>query len=207
VRTDAIVYVVDDDAAVRESLCYAIESAGWDVASFDSAEAFLRDYHPARIGCLVLDVRMPGMSGLELQNELTRRRALLPIIFITAHGTVPTAVRALKAGAADFLDKPFSNETLLARIEQGVARAREWHGAHRRQASVEALLAQLTAREREVLEAVVAGKPNKVIAAELSISPKTVEAHRARVMEKTKADSLADLVRLVLSAERQSEIP
>ena len=196
---NATIFVVDDDAAVRDSLRWVIESNGWKVETHPSAEAFLNSYTPNRLGCLILDVRMPGMSGPELQNLLNERQCSLPIIFISAHGTVPTAVRAMQAGAVDFIMKPFNNVALLERIDQCVERARQHADINKQGDSTRERLATLSAREREVLELVVAGKSNKLIATELQISIKTVEAHRAKIMQKMQAHSLAELVNLTLT--------
>jgi FixJ family two-component response regulator len=196
--TEAVVYVVDDDSAVRDSLAWLIESVGWQVRTYDSAEAFLAGHDPGATGCLVLDLRMPGMSGLELQKQLAAQRVDIPIIFITAHGTVPAAVHALHAGAVDFITKPFDNETLLARVEQCVEQCRRQRQARSARERVAEHLARLTPREREVMEQVVAGKANKAIAAALDLSVRTVETHRTRVMEKMDAASLADLVQMAM---------
>ena len=198
---EEIVYVVDDDGAVRDSLRWVLESAGYRVEAFGSAEAFLAAYRPGAIGCLVLDVAMPGMTGLELQQQLSADHQDLPVIFISAHGTVPTAVSAMRHGAVDFLMKPFNNHALLERVGQALAVARQHQTAHTQQNAIAARLAGLTAREREVLDAVVEGLTNKQIARKLLISVKTVETHRAKIMLKTGADSLAELVRLVLSGK------
>jgi RNA polymerase sigma factor (sigma-70 family) len=195
---DAVIHVVDDDAAVRDSLAWMIESVGWNVRAYDSAEAFLAGHDPRVAGCLVLDVRMPGMSGLELQRQLAARRVDIPIVFITAHGTVPAAVQALRAGAVDFLMKPFNNEALLARIEQCVEQSRRQQRARTEREGIAERRARLTPREREVMEQVVAGKSNKAVAAALGLSVRTVETHRTRVMEKMNAASLADLVQMAL---------
>jgi len=191
------VYVVDDDPAMRSSLRWLIESVGLTVRTCASAQDFLRTYE-GDPGCLVLDMRMPGMSGLDLQAELAARKIHIPILIITGYAEVPLAVRAMKAGAFDFIEKPFSDQTLLDRIRAAVTQD---ENARRRRAArheVEARLRLLTARERDVLDRVVTGKSNKVIASELRLSTKTVEVHRAHVMEKLKADSLADLIRLSL---------
>ena len=198
---NATIFVVDDDAAVRDSLRWVIESNGWKVEAHPSAEAFLNSYTPNRLGCLILDVRMPGMSGPELQKLLNERQCSLPIIFITAHGTVPTAVRAMQSGAVDFIMKPFNNVTLLERIEQCVALARQHADSNKLGDGARERLATLTAREREVLELVVTGKSNKQMAAELQISIKTVEAHRANIMEKLNANTVADLLKIALGAQ------
>jgi FixJ family two-component response regulator len=192
------VFVVDDDAPVRDALKLLLRSVGHNVECFASAQEFLDAYHDDRPGCLVLDVRMPGMSGLELQERLNERRAILPIIFITGHGDVPMAVEALQAGALDFLQKPFRDQELLDRI----AKALEKDTVNRRELielrAIAERFADLTPRERKVMELVTQGKANKVIAGDLDISQRTVEIHRARVMEKTRASSLAHLVRMVL---------
>jgi two-component system response regulator TtrR len=200
-REKAKIFVVDDDSAIRDSLRWVIESNGWKVEAHPSAEAFLNSYIPNQLGCLILDVRMPGMSGPELQKLLNEQRCSLPIIFISAHGTVPTAVHAMQAGAVDFLMKPFDNNMLLERVEKCVARA--YQNAHRNtQASItRERLATLTAREREVMNLVVTGHSNKKIAAELQISIKTVEAHRAKIMSKLQVKSLAELVSLTLTLQ------
>ena len=195
------VYVVDDDPAMRSSLRWLIESVGLAVRTCGSAREFLATYRDSEPGCLVLDVRMPGMSGLDLQAELARQHINIPILIITGYAEVPLAVRAMKAGAFDFIEKPFSDQTLLDRIRAAVARDEV---ARRRRAAreqVQARMRLLTQRERDVLERVVTGKSNKVIAAELNLSMKTVEVHRAHVMEKLQADSLADLIRLALLAD------
>ena len=195
----ATIHVVDDDVAVRDSLRWVIESNGWNVKTHPSAEAFLKAYTPNQLGCLILDVRMPGMSGPELQKQLNESLCSLPIIFISAHGTVPTAVHALQAGAVDFIMKPFDNNALLERIDRCVERAHQNAEISQQKSVVLARLATLTARERETLELVVAGKSNKLIAAQLGISIKTVEAHRAKIMHKLQAHSLAELVSLTFA--------
>jgi FixJ family two-component response regulator len=177
------------------------------VEVYASAQAFLDAYHDDRPGCLVLDVRMPGMSGLELQERLNERRAILPIIFITGHGDVPMAVEALQAGALDFLQKPFRDQELLERI----AKALDRDAANRRELQERRAIAErfetLTPRERKVMELVTQGKANKVIAGDLDISQRTVEIHRARVMEKTRASSLAHLVRMALRLQEPGPAP
>jgi len=198
------VFVVDDDPAMRDSLCWLLQSVDLHVETYPSADAFLAAYDAGRPGCLVLDVRMPGMSGLNLQDELRTRHIRLPIIMLSGHAEVPTAVRALKAGAIDFMEKPFSDELLLDRIRQAIDLDREQRDAEAQRAAVAERYALLTPREREVMELVTAGKANKVIAAELGLSPKTVEVHRAAVMDKMRADSVADLVRMRLALSDQS---
>jgi len=198
------VFVVDDDPAMRDSLCWLLQSVDLHVETYPSADAFLAAYDAGRPGCLVLDVRMPGMSGLNLQDELRARHIRLPIIMLSGHAEVPTAVRALKAGAIDFMEKPFSDELLLDRIRQAIDLDREQRDAEAQRAAVAERYALLTPREREVMELVTAGKANKVIAAELGLSPKTVEVHRAAVMDKMRADSVADLVRMRLALSDQA---
>lgn len=198
----SLVYVVDDDDAMRDSLRWLLESTGYRVAAYSSAERFLNTYKPGVAACLVLDVRMPGVSGLELQQELNRRGETLPIIFITGHGDVPMAVSAVKNGAFHFLEKPFMDAQLLAIIEQAASLGATPATAERAQGRCAAArLATLTQREREVMDLVVRGLKNKQIADELSISVKTVEAHRARAMEKMDVGSVAELVRATLSAK------
>jgi len=192
------IYIVDDDEALRDSLVWLLESSGHRVCAWESAESFLRDYLPAMTGCLVLDVRMPGMSGLELFEELKRRHCTLPVIFITGHGDVPMAVSAVKKGAVDFIEKPFSERDMLSLIAECLAAEQESRGKRNLEAETARRLLQLTQREREVLDLIIAGKLNKQIADVLGISIKTVEVHRARVMEKMDAHSLAELVQSVL---------
>ncbi|MCK6429778.1 MAG: response regulator transcription factor [Burkholderiaceae bacterium] len=197
--TLGVVYVVDDDEAVRDSLQWLLEASSYRVATYDSAEAFLAGFDPDAIACLILDVRMPGMSGLELQDELLARKLNLPIIFITGHGDVPMAVSTMKKGAVDFIEKPFDQTALKALVERMLAHAREAAAAAERQRLNEALLARLTPREQQVLERIVAGRLNKQIADDLGISIKTVEAHRANIMDKLRANTVADLMRVALS--------
>jgi FixJ family two-component response regulator len=192
------VCVVDDDEAVARSLRALLESVGLAVETFATAQAFLDRADTARAGCLVLDVRMPGMSGLDLQAELTRRGIGLPTIVVTGHAEVPMAVRAVKAGAIDFIEKPFSDQLLLDRVRQGIDTDRQERDGRARRAEILRRMSLLTQREREVLDLVVVGKANKEIAAALHLSPKTVEVHRAHVMEKMQASSVAELVRLAL---------
>lgn len=191
------VFVVDDDEMVRDSLRWLLEAAGFKVETFASGEDFLKGYDPGWPGCLIVDLRMPGMSGLDVQKALTEEKIPIPTIFLTGHGTIPHAVRAMRRGAVDFITKPYNDQTLLDRVEQCLARDRQARRERVEQAEIEKRLANLTPRERQVMGYVVDGKSNKVIAAELGISQKTVEAHRARVMEKMRADSLAELVRIV----------
>ncbi len=198
---DQIIHVVDDDEALRDSLVWMLESNAYAVAAHDSAEAFLEACRPEMVGCIVLDVRMPGMSGLELFEELRHRRCGLPVIFITGHGDVPMAVSALKKGAVDFIEKPFGERDMLRLIEQCLQFERENREKRLLEADTARRLEQLTQREREVLDLIIVGKLNKQIADVLGISIKTVEVHRARVMEKMGAHSLAELVQHVVTVE------
>ena len=197
------VFVVDDDDAVRNSLKLLLKSAGLHAEVFGSAPEFLSKYEDAQPGCLVLDVRMPGMSGLELQEELNRRGAMLPVIFITGHGDVPMAVEALQHGAFDFLQKPFRDQELLDRVQRALARDAENRTRLRHTDRIRERLASLSPREREVLELVTQGKANKMVAGDLGVSQRTVEIHRAHVMQKMEAGSLAELVRMMMAVARQ----
>ncbi len=199
VRPASTVYVVDDDEAVRDSLKWLLEANRYQVACFARAEDFLAQYDPAKTACLILDVRMPGMSGLELQEQLVARGANLPILFITGHGDVPMAVATMKKGAVDFIEKPFNESDLRASVERMLAAAESEAESRRRDRERDALLSRLTARERQVLDCIVAGRLNKQIADDLGISIKTVEAHRANIMDKLNAGTVADLLRLALS--------
>jgi two-component system response regulator TtrR len=194
-----VVYVIDDDDAVRDSLQWLLEANRYRVIGFDSAEKFLADHDPEAIAVAIIDVRMPGMSGLELQDELLARKVTYPVIFITGHGDVPMAVSTMKKGAVDFIEKPFDQTALKALVERmlGEARVRAADNESRRLS--EALMAKLTAREQQVLERIVAGRLNKQIADDLGISIKTVEAHRANIMDKLNANTVADLMRTVLA--------
>ncbi len=194
-----LVYVVDDDEAVRDSLQFLLEPT-YQVAAFDSAEAFLARYDPQAIACLILDVRMPGMSGLQLQEELLSRGSHLPVVFVTGHGDVPMAVATMKKGAADFIEKPFEQQALKALVERMLDRAREDAARIERERINSSLLARLTPREQQVLERIVAGRLNKQIADDLGISIKTVEAHRANIMDKLNAGTVADLMRVALGS-------
>lgn len=198
---DQSIFIVDDDEALRDSLVWLLESSGYHVYAYESAEVFLDAYRCEMTGCLVLDVRMPGMSGLELFEELRRRHCTLPVIFITGHGDVPMAVAAVKRGAVDFIEKPFGDRDMLGLIEESLARERDSRRQRQLEAETARRLAELTQREREVLDLIIAGKLNKQIADLLGISIKTVEVHRARVMEKMGASSLAELVQNVITGE------
>ena len=190
------VFVVDDDDAVRDSLRELLDSVGLEAETFASARDFLDAYDPPRPGCLVLDIRMPGMSGLELQERLNERDVNLPIVFITGHGDVPMAVEAMKRGAVDFIQKPFRDQELLDRINLALEHNRERRDTEAARHIIADRIETLTPREREIMEMVVEGKANKVIAIDLGLSQRTVEVHRARVMDKMKARTLADLVRM-----------
>jgi FixJ family two-component response regulator len=193
-----VVFVVDDDEAVRSSLRLLLKSVGLVPNALGSAREFLDKYDPAQPGCLVLDVRMPEMSGLELQEQLNRMGAVIPVIFITGHGDVPMAVEAMQAGAFDFLQKPFRDQDLIDRIQRALDKDRGNRALLKERSVIRAHLDSLTPREREVLTMVTSGKPNKVMASDLGVSQRTVEIHRARVMEKMGASSLAQLVRMVM---------
>jgi FixJ family two-component response regulator len=197
----AVVFIVDDDDAVRSALRLLIRSVGLQAKAFASADEFLASYDARQPGCLVLDVRMPGMSGLELQQELNKRGATIPVIFITGHGDVPMAVEAMQHGAADFLQKPFGDQDLLDRVRKALANDAEARASMAVLAVTRQRLESLTPRETEVMRLVTRGKANKVIGAELGVSQRTVEIHRAHVMEKMQARSLAELVRMVMDAE------
>jgi FixJ family two-component response regulator len=190
------IFLVDDDAAVRDALCLYLEATGFAVRTFDSAETFLGEIDEMGRGVLVLDQRMTGMSGLELQSELKVRGVEMPTIFITGHGDVPMSVRAMKEGATDFLEKPFRNSDLLASIEQVLAQDAVKMEDYLYQAGVREKYDSLTPREKEVMEHIVRGLPNKSVAQLLGVSMRTIEAHRGRVMEKMDARSLPDLVRM-----------
>lgn len=192
------VFIVDDDDEVRDAIALLMSSVGLPAKGFASAQAFLADFDPQRPGCLVLDVRMRGMSGLELQVRLASEPMHPPIVMITGHGDVPMAVRAVKAGAVDFLEKPFNDQALLDAVQRAFALDAQQRGQASQLADIEQRLLRLTRREREVLAKIVAGRRNKVIAAELGISQSTVEAHRAKVMEKLEARSLSELMRMML---------
>ena len=199
-NSETTVFVVDDDQPMRNSLKWLIESIGMKVKTYDSADEFLNNYYPGRAGCLLLDVRMPGMSGLDLQVHLARQDSRLPVIIITGHGDVAMAVKAMKAGAVDFIEKPFHDEELLGSIRNALDYDEQQRSLQSQRAEIAARLVELTPREHEVMEMVTDGKANKEIATALGVSAKTVEAHRARVMDKMRASSLAELVRMALIA-------
>ncbi len=192
------VYVVDDDEAVRDSLQWLLEGKDYRVRSFESAESFLSRFDPREVACLIADIRMSGMSGMELQDRLIERQSPLPIVFITGHGDVPMAVESMKKGALDFIQKPFNENQLLQLVETMLDKARDVFAVFQQAASRDALLSKLTSREAQVLERIVAGRLNKQIADDLGISIKTVEAHRANIMEKLNANTVADLLKVAL---------
>ena len=194
------VYVVDDDEGVRDSLQWLLEGKDFRVRCYDSAETFLSRYDPREVACLIVDIRMGGMTGLELQDRLVERKSPLPIVFITGHGDVPMAVDTMKKGAMDFIQKPFQEDALVSLVERLLDQAKDAFTEHQHSASRDALLAKLTSREAQVLERIVAGRLNKQIADDLGISIKTVEAHRANIMEKLNANTVADLLKIALGS-------
>ncbi len=194
--TEATVFVVDDDDAVRQALDLLLESVGLSAKTYASAEDFLLDYDAGQPGCLVLDVRMPGTSGLALQEQLAERGVEIPIIFVTGHGDVSTAVRAMKAHAFDFIEKPFNDQDLLDRIHEAIAQDAKKRRERASSTEIAGRVNTLTRREREIMDMIVEGKTGKVMASKLRISEKTVQTHRARVMEKMRAQSVAELVKM-----------
>ena len=200
-RDEPLIYVVDDDEAVRDSLTLLLKAVGLTGQAYNSATEFLHNHDPEQHACLVADIRMPGMSGLDLQNELNRRGASIPLIFITGHGDVPMAVDAMKSGALDFIQKPFRDQDLLDRVHQALASDKERRAENLELLAIRERLATLTPRETEVMERVVQGQANKVIAMDLGVSQRTVEIHRARVMTKMGVRSVAKLVRAVEAAK------
>lgn len=199
-ETDAIIHIVDDDRAAREGLGFMLRSLGLRVADHAGGAALLERLDDSRPGCILADVRMPGMTGLELLDELQRRDCRMPVIMITGHGDVPMAVRAMRAGAVDFFEKPVNGMELVARITEALAQSRDRLASDDGQASLRTRLATLTPREAEVARAVVSGRQNKQIAFDLGISPKTVEIHRHNAMEKLGATSTVEMVRLLVAA-------
>ena len=197
-----LVHIVDDDASVRDSLVVLLESAGFTVQAYNSAVAFLQAVSDRTAGCVLTDVQMPELNGLELQRRMGKQGIRLPVIVMTGHGDVPIAVEAMKAGAADFLEKPFDDEQLLTAISGAIAAGARVRDEAAAVADITKRLAMLTPREREVLDHLVAGQPNKTIAYDLGSSPRTVEVHRARVMEKMGVRSLPELVRMTIAAEQ-----
>ncbi len=195
------VFIVDDDDAIRDSLAWLLKTRGLPAETFASAEDFLAQCGPHQAGCLVLDIRMPGMSGLELQEKLAESGCTLPVIFLTGHADVPIAVAALKHGAFDFVEKPFNDNALVDLVIKGLERNARIRADHAEKATVTSRLSQLTSREREVMDLILAGKLNKVIADELSISMRTVEVHRARVLEKMGVRSAVELAQIIASQD------
>jgi two-component system response regulator FixJ len=205
IDTDA--HVIDDDAAVRESTDFLLRSAGLTVKTYDSAAAFLDALPTIGSGCIITDVRMPGISGIDLLRRLKEMQVQLPVIVITGHGDVPLAVEAMKSGAVDFLEKPFDDDVLLASVRTALNRSEASAALETERAEIRARIAALTHREHEVLNGLIAGHPNKIIAYDLEISPRTVEIYRANVMTKMKAGSLSELVRMVLVAGAMTSTP
>lgn len=197
-----VVYIVEDDEAVRDSLKWLLEASSYRVELFDSGEMFLAKFDPNAIAVLILDVRMPGMSGLEVQEHLIARKCEIPIIFISGHGDVSMAVSTLKKGAVDFIEKPFDQAALRSQVERMLQEARQRRIRAERRSLNDALLSKLTPREQHVLERIVSGRLNKQIASDLGISIKTVEAHRASIMDKTNSGTVADLMRVVMNANK-----
>ncbi len=198
IRKKGTVYIVDDDEGVRDSLQWLLEGKDYRVRCYHSAESFLSRYDAREVACLIVDIRMGGMTGLELQDRLVERKSPLPIVFITGHGDVPMAVNTMKKGAMDFIQKPFQEEALVNLVERMLEQAKEAFAGQQQSASRDALLAKLTSRETQVLERIVAGRLNKQVADDLGISIKTVEAHRANIMEKLGAKTVADLLKIAL---------
>lgn len=196
------VFVVDDDEPVRDAIGMLLDTVGIDYAAFASAQDFLDAYDPACGGCLILDIRMPGMSGLDLQRKLIDMEADIPVVFITGHGDVPMAVEAMKRGAVDFIRKPFRDQELLDRVQEALNADADQRARHADLAAIHSRVAELTPREQQVFQRVADGQANKVVAIDLGISERTVEIHRSQVMQKTGARSLADLVRLKLALEQ-----
>jgi|SRR5450631_1140545 two-component system, LuxR family, response regulator FixJ len=205
IDTDA--HVIDDDAAVRESTDFLLRSAGLTVKTYDSAAAFLDALPTIGSGCIITDVRMPGISGMDLLRRLKEMQVQLPVIVITGHGDVPLAVEAMKSGAVDFLEKPFDDDVLLASVRTALNRSEASAALETERAEIRARIATLTHRERDVLNGLIAGHPNKIIAYDLQISPRTVEIYRANVMTKMKAGSLSELVRMALVAGAMTSTP
>ncbi|MCK0106810.1 MAG: response regulator FixJ [Marinobacter sp.] len=199
--TPQTVYVVEDDEAVRDSLALLLKSDSKPVKTYENAGAFLKDYSEEMAGCIVLDIRMPGMDGMELQKKLNEKHSILPIIFVTGHGDVPMAVDAMKEGAVDFIQKPYREEALLEKIEAALEQDREQRKTLGERMEIVRRVKSLTPRETEIMDRMIAGQANKVIAIELEISQRTVEIHRSRVMHKMGTHSLAHLVRMVLSVK------
>ncbi len=198
---DRLIHIVDDEESVRRSIGFMLKTSGYQVQQWPSGVAFLKEVRNVEEGCILLDIRMPEMDGLEVQQELNQRGVTLPVIVLTGHGDVTIAVKAMRGGAVDFLEKPFEAETLLASIDSAFARLNNAHSGVARASDAKVMLAALSAREREVLDGLVQGLPNKTIAYDLGISPRTVEVHRANVMSKLNARSLSDALRIAFAAE------
>ena len=196
---DPTVFIVDDDEAVRSALSFLLETENLHARSFDSAETFLESIDPTQPGCMLLDVRMPGLSGLELQQILRDKQIIIPVIIMTGYADVPMAVQAMKAGAVDFIEKPFDNDRLLQQVQNCLQMCDEIQSGQVMQQVALEKIGRLTRRERQVMDMLVEGHQNRVIAAKLGISPRTVEIHRARVMEKLDAHSLSDVVRIAMT--------
>ena len=201
------IFIVDDEPDIRDALQLLLKSVSLEVETFGSAQAFLDTYDPARPGCLILDVRMPGMCGPELQEKLRENQISIPIIIITGHGDVPTAVRTMKAGAIDVIEKPFNDQVLLDRVQQALQQDQQQRQEQGKRERIAARLALLTPRETEVMKGIVKGKLNKVIAADLGLSTRTVEIHRARIMDKMQVRSLSNLVQMVLFVQPNQQEP
>jgi len=197
-KKNPVVMVVDDDSGVRNAMRALLKSVGLNATLYGSAQEFLGAYDPHQPGCLLLDIRMPGMSGMELQQELNLRGAVVPVIFMSGHADIPMAVEAMQHGAFDFLQKPFRDQDLLDRIQKAIAKDAERRLALGERSRIKSHLESLTEREREVLDLLTTGKQNKQIAQDLGVSPRTIEIHRARVMEKMDAQSVAELVRMMM---------
>lgn len=204
---DAMVHVIDDDTAVRKSLAFLLQTARLEVRTYESAEAFLQTRPQVTSGCVITDVSMPGISGVDLLRRLRNLKIAIPVIVITGHGDVPLAVEAMKIGAADFFEKPFDDEALLAAVRDALDLHKTDSKRQVERAEINERLASLSSRERQVLEGLVAGHPNKTIAFDLGISPRTVEIYRANVMTKMQAGSLSDLVRMALIGGMLEEVP
>ena len=201
---ESLVHVIDDDEGVRDSLAFLLETADMVVKTYDSATRFLDQIADVAPGCIITDIRMPGMSGLELVRQLNERGVTMPVIVITGHGDVPLAVEAMRAGVSDFIEKPFSDDTILMSLRQALDRGRDQIALTAERTEVARRLSSLSTRERQVLNGLVAGHANKVVALELGISPRTVEVYRANLMTKMHAASLSELVRMTLLAERKT---
>jgi len=205
-NSNQIVYIVDDDCEVADSMSMLLESAGLRSQQFHSAEAFLQNDIAQFVGCLILDVRMPDMNGLELHQEIKRHNANLPVVFVTGHGDVPMAVQAMKNGALEFLQKPFREQEFIDCINRALKTSSNALTGHNRLRSIQARIASLTKREHKIMQFIAAGNITKVVAAKLSISPRTVEIHRARAMEKMQAKTLAQLIQMEIEAQSQGDI-